>query len=49
LFQRLSFIGFGLSRPDPGEGEIPDGLAHPAGGVKTLRATEAPLGFGLGT
>jgi hypothetical protein len=49
LFQRLSFIGFGLPRPDPGEGEIPNRLAHPASGGKSLRATEALLGFGLRT
>jgi hypothetical protein len=48
LFQRLSFIGLGLPRPYPGQGEFPDRLAHPASGGKTLRATEAPLGFGLG-
>jgi hypothetical protein len=49
LFQRLSFIGFGLPQSDPCEGEIPHRLAHPAGGGKTLRATESLLGFGLGT
>ena len=48
LFQRLSFIGLGLPQPDPGEGEISDRLAHPAGGEKPLGATETPLGFGLG-
>jgi len=49
LFERLLFIGLGLPRLDPGKGEIPDRLTHPAGGGKALRTTEAPLGFGLGT
>ena len=49
LFQCLPFIGLGLPQPDPGEGEFSDRLAHPAGGGKPRRATEPPLGFGLGT